>query len=287
MTPPGPDWLGDPVSTDLPLHVTRLGEGEHAFVLLHGYAGSSYLWRNWLPALANRGRVFPIDLKGFGYAPKPSDGRYGPVDLARLVTDFIMERDLRRVTLVGHSLGGGIALLSALQLLDRGEDRVRRMALIGAAAYPQRLPPLVPLSKRPRMASLLMRGLGAERVVRWAMNSIVYDSSAVTKEQISAYARPLASAEGLASAMAVGRQIVPPDLEATARRYGELTMPALMLWGAGDRVIPMWVGERLAADLPQGRLVVLPRCGHVPPEEQPDVGWSAMASFFDDTPESQ
>lgn len=274
---------GTPVHTRLPLHVTTQGQGGHAYVLLHGFAASSFTWRHWLPRLARRGRVFAVDMKGFGDAPKPADDRYSPVDLASLVTDFLVEQELESVTLLGHSLGGGVALLTSLQLRDLGDRRVRRLALIGAAAYPQRLPPFVPLSQRPKLAWLLMRGLGTRRVVRWVMRSIVHDPSLVGREQIEVYARPLRSREGLASVMAAGRQIVPPDLEATAARYGEIDVPALLMWGDHDRVIPRWVGERLESELPGGRLVILERCGHVPPEEHPTEAWDALARFLDET----
>ena len=271
------------IRTDLPLHVTARGEGDHAFVLLHGYGGSSYTWRHWMPQLAARGRVFAVDMKGFGQAPKPRDDHYSPADLASLVSNFLVEQDLSRVTLLGHSLGGGVALLSTLQRRDRGEDRIRRLALIGAAAYPQRLPPFVPLSKRPRLAWLLMRGVGTKRVVRWVMHSIVHDPTTVTREQVAAYARPLQSRDGLSAVMAAGRQIVPTDLESVAKRYREVDVPTLLLWGDHDRVIPRWVGERLATEMPGGTLVVLEKCGHVPPEEHPIDSWRVLEDFLNAT----
>jgi len=174
------------VPTTLPLHVTEhLDEGhvsqasvrdhgqasgrdhgqaaEPTFVLLHGYAGSSYTWRYWAPRLTSRGRVLTVDLKGFGDAPKPEDGRYAPGDLADLVVALLRELDLRNVTLIGHSLGGGVALLTALRLHDSGEDRLARLVLIGSPAYRQKLPPLVPLSKVPGLTAPLLEMIGAKR----------------------------------------------------------------------------------------------------------------------------
>jgi len=65
--------------------------------------------------------------------------------------------------------------------------------------------------------------------------------------------------------------------------YPAMTLPTLLLWGDHDRVIPLWVGQRLAEDLPRARLVVLDRCGHLPPEERPGDSWTAMSAFLDET----
>ena len=105
---PGPRL--DVVETPLPLHVeeARGPEGSsETFLLVHGYGGSSYSWHPWVPALAERGRVLVVDLKGFGRAPKPDDGRYGPHDLADVLVELIRTPDLGRITRASRSLGGG------------------------------------------------------------------------------------------------------------------------------------------------------------------------------------
>ena len=279
------------VATSLPLAVQEVlsdesgpaPEGE-VFLLVHGYGGSSYTWHHWLPALARRGRVLQVDLKGFGGAPKPDDGRYTPADLAELLFEFILEQDLRRINLVGHSLGGGLSLLTALRLVDAGETRLVRLVLIAAPAYRQKLPPLVPLSRTPRLSQTLARVVGIERIVSYVLRTIVFDTSAITKEQIRAYSVGLESEGGLRAAMDVGRTILPDDLDAIARRYPEIEIPTLLLWGDRDRVIPLRIAHRLAEDLPRARIHVIEECGHIPPEERPDEAFAALAAFLDDTP---
>ncbi len=279
------------VATSLPLGVQEVlfhesgpaPEGE-LFLLVHGYGGSSYTWHHWLPALARRGRVLQVDMKGFGGAPKPDDGRYTPADLAELLFRLILEQDLRRVTLVGHSLGGGLSLLTALRLVDAGESRLVRLVLIATPAYRQKLPPLVPLSRTPRLSQTLARVVGIERIVSYVLRTIVFDTSAITKEQVRAYSVGLESEGGLRAAMDVGRTILPDDLDAIARRYPEIDIPTLLLWGDRDRVIPLRIAHRLAEDLPQAHLYVIEECGHIPPEERPDEAFAALAAFLDDTP---
>ena len=274
----------------LPLHVRTLGPGPapdvDTFVMIHGYGGSSFTWRHWAPGLARRGHVVLVDLKGHGAAPKPDDGRYGPADHAELVERLVLERGLRRVTLVGHSLGGGVVLLTVLRLLDAAlasglDSPVRRLVLVAGAAYEQRLPPFVTLSHHPRLGMLLMRALGASLVVRFVLRSIVYDPDSIDGEQVAGYAQPLRSRETIRALIASARRIVPENLAELTLRYPRIDVPTLLLWGRHDPVVPLAVGERLSRELPRARLRVMEACGHLPPEEHPADSLAIVEAFLD------
>lgn len=275
-----------------PLAVARSGlpsGGDHpTFLLLHGYAGSRFSWRHWMARLEARGSVVAVDLKGFGAADRPDDGAYGPHDQAALVHALIRREGLERLTLVGHSLGGGIALLAALRLRDEaagglGDSPLRRLVLLSAAAYPQKLPPLVHLSRWPGLSTTGMRLLGMETIVRWTLRSIVHDPDGVTEEQVRGYAGPLEDETAQRALLDVGARIVPPDLAAVTARYPEIDVPTLLLWGDSDRVVPASVGRQLHRALPDSRLEVLDRCGHLPAEEHPEASWARVAAFLDAT----
>jgi len=269
---------------NLPLHVETQGlppdEGVDTFLLLHGYGGSSFSWRTWAPTLARLGHVVLVDMKGFGSAPKPDDDTYAPGDHAELVHRLILQRDLRRITLVGHSLGGGVALLTALRLLDDGTDRLHRMVVVAGAAYPQKMPPFVALARRGRLATGLMRMLGARRVVRFVLRTIVYRPEDVTRSQVEGYADPLSTPEARAALITNALHIQPSDLKNTIRRYPEIDVPTLILWGRQDRVVPLSVGESLSRALPQAQLVVLDNCGHLPAEELPMESAEILEAFL-------
>jgi len=79
------------------------------------------------------------------------------------------------------------------------------------------------------------------------------------------------------------RQIVPPDLDATTRRYPEIDVPTLLLWGRHDPVVPLEIGMRLERDLPNAQLHVLERCGHIPQEERPEDSFAVLTDFLDRT----
>jgi len=273
---------------DLPLGVERSGlppgPVTDTFVLLHGFGASSFTWRHWRPALEARGHVVQVDMKGFGTAPRRDDGRYGPLDQAELVYGLIREAELARVTLVGHSLGGGVALLTALRLLDDpgpAGDRLSRMVLVASAAYRQKLPPFVTLGRWPRLSHLLLRSVGISRVIRWTLRAIVHDPDAVTAGQVAGYAGPLTDPEAVRALLLAGAQVVPPDLDRITPRYREIDIPTLLLWGAHDPVVPLRVARRLERELPRARLEILDACGHAPPEERPEASLDRVLRFLE------
>lgn len=283
---PSPYIEGRPLAVDLPLHVTEVPGTRHSdetLLMLHGFGGSSYTWRSWAPRLAARGRVLCVDYKGFGAAPKPADERYAPEDQAEFIVDLIDRLELERVTLIGHSLGGSISLLACQVLSTRSSSPVERLVMIASPAYRQRIPPLVALSRRPRLSRSLVRGVGPPRLVRMILRSVVYDPAIVTDERVSAYAEPLMTREGLDGILRAGRHLLPKNLERASARIREVAIPTLLMWGDRDRVVPGWVGERLADELPDGRRVVLERCGHIPPEERPEESFALLTAFLDET----
>lgn len=272
---------------DLPLavetHGPPAGEDAETFVLLHGYGGSSFSWRYWAAPLARRGRVTLVDMKGFGSAPKPDDDAYGPKDQAQLVHRLVVQRDLRNVTLVGHSLGGGVALILAQSLLAETPSRLARLVLVAGAAYRQRFPPFVALAHHPRLVSLFLRLFGTRRVVKRVLRDIVHDPDSVTPSQIEGYAHPMATAAARRALIRSALQILPPDLDQIAARYPSIDVPTLLLWGRDDHVVPLWVAERLADALPQARLAILEECGHLPAEERPEESLAILERFLDET----
>ena len=276
---------GRPLDIDLPLHVTEIEMGSPSgatFLMLHGFGASSFTWRHWAPKLSKRGRVLCVDYKGFGAAPKPSSDSYELADQAKTVVQLVDQLGLGRVTLVGHSLGGGIALLVSKELCRRTERRLDCLVLVSSLAYGQRLSPFIPLSRNVRLSRFLVRILGPQRLVRWVLHSIVHDPGVITSEMVDAYALPLRTRPGVDAALATGRSILVSGTKHISDRISEIDVPTLLMWGANEKVIPHWVGERLAEELPDAKLVTIQQCGHIPPEEAPDQSFSILSRFLED-----
>lgn len=259
----------------------KAGAGD-PLVLLHGYAASRFTWRSWVSRLATRHELYLVDLKGFGAAAKPKGDGYGPADLAEDVVQLVRRLDLKRVTIVGHSMGGGIALLTALRLADAGEGgRLERLVSIAGTAYAQKLPPFVAKLRNPS-TQLLLQMLPARWIVRQVLSSIVVDPVVVTNELVDGYAAPLRSWAAKRAAAHCAAELIPAGLDALVARYPSIDQPTLLLWGRSDPVIPLAIGERLERELPRARLVALERCGHIPMHEQPEESLRVVEEFLDE-----
>lgn len=275
-----PGEASGPPALRLPLHWEWHGRRGPPILLLHGFATNGYTWRGWLPELARRHRVLVVDLKGAGSAQKPDDDAYGPQDQALLLHRLIVHQDLTDLTLVGHSLGGGVALLTALHLLENDSPRLRRLALVAGAAYRQPIPFFIRLAARPFLGPLALRILPSSLVIRAGLRRAYHHPENITSSQVEAYAQPLRNPAGRRALSRMARQIVPPEMEGLSSRYGNVTVPTLLLWGKEDSIVPLQIGKRLAGDLPRAHLAVLSDCGHMPHEEKPRESLEVFLKFL-------
>lgn len=278
-----PAWRDYPVTlkgeSRIDLHTEVSGSGKPV-LLIHGFGNSVYVWRHLAPTLAQENRVIAIDLKGFGDSPKPADERYSVYEQARLIRDYVMDNDLKDVTIVGHSLGGGIALVASLYLQQSAPGRQRGLVLIDGIAYPQRMPMFIRILATPVLGPLVARVVPPEIQVREVMKLVYAKNSAVPEDAVKAYAKALKTPEGRYAAVTSARQIQPPDLEDISLQYPSIRVPTLIVWGRQDEIVPVSVGERLHRAIPGSRLVVIDDSGHSPAEERPQVLLPVVESFL-------
>lgn len=275
----GPYARLGPPEAPVRLYYREAGSGP-PLLLLHGFGASSFTWRKIAPALAETHRVIAVDLKGFGQSDKPFDERYSVVDQAELVAELIEEKDLRELTLVGHSFGGGVALLLALEANGRLEGRIARLVLIDSIAFPQNVPVFFRMLDMPVVSQLGIRMVPPEVQARLALQIAYFDDSKIEAEEIEAYAAPLKTAAGKHAIIHSARQIVPDDIEALSARYRSIALPTLILWCDHDRIVPLDIGIKLRQTLPNSTLKLIDACGHMPQEEQPETTLLLLQDFL-------
>ena len=263
----------------LPLAWEVRGRGP-PLVLVHGFGASRFTWRRWLSELEAHFRVYLVDLKGFGEAPRPRDGRYSPLDQSALLVEWIRLMGLQGVTLVGHSLGGGIVLGAALALREEDPGRVMGLVVISGAAYAQQIPKYIGLARLPLLPAIGLRLVPSRFLLARILREISHPDAVISREQVEGYAAPLDRPGTRYAILQAARQVLPSGVDAVAARYPTLDVPALLIWGREDPVVPVSVGERLLRELPRARLVVLDRCGHLPQEERPEEALEALLSFL-------
>lgn len=249
-------------------------------LLLHGFGACAYTWRLLIPPLAADHRVFTIDLKGHGFSAKPRDGKYAVSDQADMVAAFIRDRRLNDVILVGNSMGGAVALMTYFQLREENPKLIKGLVLIDSAGYPQKLPWFIRMARVPWLSALGAKLLSPRFATGMVLRKCYYNREKITDEMIDAYAY-YGSLPGAADAVRqTALQIVPANMAAVIAQYKTVKVPTLIIWGKEDNVVPLEVGRNFQRDIPAAELVILPRCGHIPQEEDPLETRRLIQDFF-------
>jgi pimeloyl-ACP methyl ester carboxylesterase len=258
----------------LALHYVRRGRGP-AVVLLHGLGGFAESWRCTLDALAGRADVQAVDLPGFGLSGKPR-ARYDLTFFARTLHGFLEALGLGQISLVGHSLGGAIAVAYALT----HPGRVDRLALIGAVVpgFDYRLSWLY------RMVAL--RGLGealalcgSRGVYRAAIARCFHAPVAEEIDALVDWGYAARTGWEAKTAYLATLRDVRADFETRADAYRRvvvtLSMPVLLVHGRQDPVVPAAHCVNVAKGFRHATVRWLDGCGHFPQIEHADTvnGW--------------
>ena len=261
---------------DTQLHYKTSGRPEGdgpVFVLLHGFGSSLYTWHEVLPALGDRGYAAAFDLPGFGLTERPRRGTwsrganpYSPDTQVDLTIGFMDSLGIDSAVLVGNSSGATLATEVALAHPERVDGLVLLdAAILRGGGPPTWSRPLLHTPQMNRIGPLLMRSLGAEpgeNLLRASWS----DPERVDDETLDAY-REYTRVEGWDAALwEVAKASRRPTV---GERLDDLVMPALVVTGADDAVVPPSDAEQIAGDILESDLVELPSCGHTPQEECP------------------
>lgn len=260
------------------------GDGRPVLLVVHGIAGSSATWRSVLPALAERYTVVAPDLLGHGRSDKPAQD-YSLGAHANLLRDVLVTLDVERATVIGHSLGGGVAM----QLAYQHPERCERLVLVSSGGLGPEVSWLLRALTLPG-AEYLMPVL-VPPIVRDAGNAIGrrlrrfgYDAPRV--EQEWAAFSSLAEAGNRLSFVRTLRAVVGPGgqtVSALDKLYLAQHLPTLIVWGERDRMIPVRHAHAAHEALPGSRLVLFEGAGHFPHAEEPHRFVEVLTDFVDTT----
>jgi pimeloyl-ACP methyl ester carboxylesterase len=272
--------------SDVQLHVASTGAGAPPLVLVHGFGASGRFWRHWLPALERRHRVHNVDLMGFGVAAAPLAGDYSPgaqgARVASLLEQIAPEGP---PVVVGHSLGAGIALFAALSRTRAvGRGALAGLVIVSGAVYAQRFPRYMALARMRGIGEVFLLAPPPRAAMRWGLRTIVHDSASVSPEMVESHRAPFRSMRRRWAALRGARQIELARAADIVEGLRELDVPALLLWGEEDPVVPLAFARRLVSELPRATLVTLPGVGHLPPEEAPLESLSPVVEFLGSLP---
>jgi pimeloyl-ACP methyl ester carboxylesterase len=258
--------------------------GSDPILFIHGLGGSSYSWRYMVPAFSTTHRVITIDLLGQGQSPKPHKKRYSIIHQGELIQQFIDEKHLNNLTLVGNSYGGALSLLLAINMCEEDHtDKcgpLTKLVLIDSAGYKDHLPLHLKILRTPFLGWWTVHVLPP----KWQIWIVLHDSYAVpsriTQEQIDTYAAPIAAKNGRYALLHLAQQAIPKDIDWYIKQYPTINVETLILWGDEDHVLPALIGERLDDAIPKSYMEYIKSAGHIPQEEQPDQVICKIRSFL-------
>lgn len=261
-------------------HYTEYPGSGPRVVMQHGFASSTYTWENVATLLNQRGyHVYALDLKGFGWSDKPLDAPYDAVSLMEDVNQWMESLGLCQTIFVGNSLGGAIAVLMSAKY----PQRIEKMVLIGAGGYPIKKPMVIKLAQLP-LSDMGVKVIFGPWFVRSNLKGVMYDDTKITEERVMAYYKRMCTQNALAAQIKTARAVDFDDPNPIMAAAKNNPTPALIIWGENDQWIPLDVGYRFRADMPNALLHVIPQCGHIPQEEKPETTAQLILDYVEGRP---
>jgi pimeloyl-ACP methyl ester carboxylesterase len=259
------------------MHVERYGHGGAPILLVHGFGTCAFLWRDVGPLLAIANRTaFAIDLFGYGESDRPFDAQYGIAAQSDYLDRALTALRLSKATVVGLDLGAAVAM----HLAYNRPDRVERLVLINPIAFDEVPADDIKSMQRStaRFALRISRGvLGAAPLIRELLERSVSDPSHMPDALLARYLAPYVGQEGVNHLLALARAVDDEDMREV--ELGQIDCPSLIVWGDQDSFVSPKLGDRLADTIPGSRLVRLPGCGRLVPEEAPETLANLILEF--------
>ena len=263
----------------------RLAGNGPLIVLVHGITGSSDQWEPVMEALRDRYTVFAPDLLGHGESAKPR-GDYSLGAYASGIRDLLIGLAAEPATVVGHSLGGGIAMQLAYQF----PERCGRLVLISSGGIAREVHPLLRAASLPGSEIVLpllthSRLLDVGAAVGRALGKIGLQAGPDIAEGARGYASLNDSATRAAFLHTIRAVIDPMGQRVSAldRLYLAEAMPSLIVWGERDQIIPVEHGEIAHEAMPGSRFEVIAGAGHFPQLTDPIRVARLLSEFVDST----
>jgi pimeloyl-ACP methyl ester carboxylesterase len=267
----------DVTASGVRLRVVERGTGRKV-VLLHSLFMDHTTWDRVAMELASEFCVITPDLPGYGESEKPSGGRFAfDVDaFTSAIADLYAALSLGRAAVVGHGLGGAIALT----LAARHPELVSELVVVDALAE-SAVPWLYArLAHVPLAGGLVFKQVLGRSLFRGYFRQLFMgDPSAISDERLDAYYQSFNTPAARGSVLSTLRATVDP--RPVAAQTSRIQTRSLVLWGHRDRLLPLSVGQRLAREIRGARFELLD-AGHAPQEERPLELAEAIRRFLND-----
>ncbi|WP_406459390.1 alpha/beta hydrolase [Streptomyces sp. NBC_00876] len=256
------------------------GEGP-AILLIHGIGGSSATWKNLIPELARNHTVIAPDLLGHGASDKPR-ADYSVAGYANGIRDLLGVLGIERATLIGHSLGGGVAMQFAYQFPERTD----RLILVSAGGVGREVTPVLRAVSLPGadllLSTLSLPGMRTQVGLLTRLMKLLDTDLGQDAAELLNVVDALPDATSRAAFISTLRSVVDwrgQLITMLDRCYLAAGMPTMLLWGTRDSVLPVRHAYRAHAAMPGSRLEIFDGAGHFPFHADP-VRFCALIDDF-------
>lgn len=266
------------------VHYKTWGEGSRNFILLHGFGASLFSWREVALPLSDYGTVTAFDRPAFGLTERPitwqGENPYSSSSQVDIVLGLMNELGISKAILIGNSAGGTVSMQFAL----KHPERVEALILADPAVYagggaPSWVRPILHTPQMDHLGPLLARQIQSQGVE--FIKTAWHDPSRITADILEGYQKPLL-AENWDKAL--WNLTLASEESGLAEKLQDFTMPILVITGDDDRIVPTEQSVRLAEELPNSVLKVIPQSGHLPHEETPIEFMQAVDAFLSELP---
>jgi pimeloyl-ACP methyl ester carboxylesterase len=269
--------------------VFRIAGSGPPLLLIHGIGDSSATWRTVIPELARKHLVIAPDLLGHGSSAKPR-ADYSVPAYANGMRDLLGVLGIDRVTLVGHSLGGGVAMQFAYQFPEKTE----RMVLVSSGGAGRAVSPLLRAATIPGaqgvLAALRLPGANMAANGLIALLGRMDAGLKLDAPDLKRVVEALPDATSRAAFIRTLRAVVDWRGQVVTmldRAYLVRALPTLLIWGAHDRVLPIGHAYQARAAMPGSRLEVFDDSGHFPFRTDPQRFVGVVEEFLETTAPSE
>ena len=253
------------------IHYIKQGKGK-PLILVHGFAGSTYTWRNLIPLLTDHYTIYALDVLGFGLSDKPPDGSYDMKSQGNLLIAFMDSLNLPSATLIGHSMGGIIIAYTALA----APSKVDRLVMIEPGFYADTTPSFLQYMFFP-LNRIMARQFYTRSMRKRFLLASFHNKSMLTDEVIDAYMIPTRTPNALDAMAHMMTSVAIKKYEGVSTK---ITRPTLLVWGERDKGVPPEVAKRLNREIQGSKLVSVKECGHYVQEEKPQELGKAIRDFI-------
>ncbi len=248
------------------VHYLETGNGQ-PIILIHGFLYNTVMWKKNIDALATKFKVYTIDLWGWGYSERLKENDYSFERYGKQIVGFMDALNIRKASLAGQSMGGGISVYVAAY----HPDRVDRLILVDPAVIPYPTTTIGQIYQIPFVGEF-MNAIPGDALLKHNIRAIwFYDGNKASDEYCQEVLQSMCIKGSYSGMMFIIRNVLKePYVEKEAKLLSGMNVPILIVHGREDKAIPLDRSKRLN-DLWKGsKLVVFDKAGHSPHEEYPE-----------------